>query len=214
MSIEDKNFELTLAETCKTLYERYEQHYKEKTAVLLHNPWSKFNSDHCIKALRLFYGWLRLKLASIRDSESSNCPIKIVCLNGELKVPKNLDCVYINPLIISSYFELMRSISNIEKFSNLKSLSLISATLNNDVIVLIVPRLSFLEFISLNTCEMANGHSKIFENCIALQEIQLIFCKFSDAAPIKLPSQLKGLKIDDDDLYRLDTSECIQLESL
>jgi hypothetical protein len=166
ISNKDKSFELTLAKTCKTLYGRYEQHDKEKTAVVLYDPKSLYlDYAENIKALQLF-GWLRLKFASIRNSQNSNCPVKMLCLNQDFDVPKELDCMCVNSLTILSSLErdFTSTISFVEKFSNLKSLSFISATFNNDVIVSIVPKLSFLGFISLDHCKMASSHLKIFEN--------------------------------------------------
>ena len=116
----------------------------------------------------------------------------------QLKVPKELNCACIDALIIVSSFnrKFMPTISFVENFSNLKSLRLEHVTLNDDIMSM-VSKLSLLEFISLYSCKMANGHlSKIFENCTTLQEIQLLYCNFSDATSIKLPSQLKRFEIE------------------
>ena len=108
MSFKDKSFELALATTCKTLYERYELYYEKKTVVVLYDPWDRFsNYNDNIKALQLRNGWLRLKFTTIWDSLSSNCPAKILCLNGEQKVPKKLDHACIDALIVSSFKEFI-----------------------------------------------------------------------------------------------------------
>ena len=44
MSFKDKSFELALAKTCKTLYERYELYYEKQTAIVLYDPQDKFYS--------------------------------------------------------------------------------------------------------------------------------------------------------------------------
>jgi hypothetical protein len=116
-------FELTLAKTCKALYDRYEQYYENRTAVVLYDPQHEFSCyDENTKEFRLCHGWLHLKFALILDSQISNCPIKILCLNGKLKAPENLDCVCVNSFIIRHFFvELIPTISLIGKFLNLKS---------------------------------------------------------------------------------------------
>ena len=55
MSFKDKSFELALAKTCKTLYERYELYYEKQTAVVLYDPRDKFSYySNSIKALQLY----------------------------------------------------------------------------------------------------------------------------------------------------------------
>ena len=62
---------------------------------------------------------------------------------------------------------------------------------------------------------MTNDHLvKIFEGCISLQEIQLLWCHFSDETPIKPPSQVKRLEMKHNDISKLDVSDCTQLEDL
>ena len=168
---------------------------KQRSYYTTHRT-NSIHYDNSIKALQLRNGWVRLKFTPILDSQSSNCPVKILCLNGALKVPKKLNCACIDALIVSSFEEkFMPTISFVENFSNLKSLSLEYVILNDDIISM-VSKLSLLEFISLYHCKMANGHlPKIFENCTTLQEIQLLYCNFSDETSIKLPSQLKRFKM-------------------
>ena len=106
MPSKNKSFELALGMTCKTLYGRYELYYEKKTAVVLYGPRDKFYSyNRNIKALQLRNDWLRLKFTPIWDSQSSNCPVKILCLNGDPKVPKEFNCACVNALIIISPFE-------------------------------------------------------------------------------------------------------------
>jgi hypothetical protein len=61
---------------------------------------------------------------------------------------------------------------------------------------------------------MTNGHLKILENCIALQEIQLLWYNYSGAASIELPSYLKRSKILHLKTYKFDASDGTQLGSL
>jgi hypothetical protein len=227
LSNKDKNFELTLAKTCKTLYWYYEQYYEKKTAVVLRDPQSE-HSDYSqsIKEFQLHHGWLRLKFASIWDSQSSNCPVKILCLKKKSKMPKELDCRCIDAFVMT-FIEPHRpsppanevlNASFAEKFAKLKSLTLDFTILGDDEISMI-SEFSLLGFISLQCCTMTIGHLKIFEKCTTLQEIQLLFCHYSDAVSIKLPSQLKRFKIQYSgirfhDLIELDASNCAQLECL
>ena len=217
MSFKDQSFELVLATTCKILYERYELYYEKQTVVVLYDPKNEFSSyANTIKALQLRNGWIRLKFTTILDSQSSNCPVKILCLNGLLQVPKELNCACIDALIISLSREkfMLTTISFIGEFSNLKSLRLEYTILNNDGISM-VSKLSLLEFISLYICEMANGHLlKIFERHTTLKEIQLLWCNFPYATSIKLPSQLKRFEIEHPNAVVLDASLCTQLEYL
>ena len=142
-----------------------------------------FYYNSSIKALQLRNGWLRLKLTSIWDSQSSNCPIKILYLDGELKMPKELDYASFNALVIIPRFARslsQLSVSSLENFSNLRSLRLNSLSFNNDMMSM-VSKLSLLEFISLYKCRVANDLLlKIFESCTILQEFRLIFCNYSD----------------------------------
>ena len=89
MSFKDKGFELAFARTCKTLYKRYELYYEKQTAAVLYNPWDRFiDYNDNTKVLQLQNGWLRLKFTPMWDLQSSNCPVKILCLNGTFGVPK------------------------------------------------------------------------------------------------------------------------------
>ena len=128
-------------------------------------------------------------------------------------MPKELDYACIDALIVSSP-KFMPTISFNEKFSNLKSLSFNNVTFNDDRISM-HSKLSLLEFISLEKCRLTNDHlSKLFEDCTTLKEIQLKNCKISGATFIKLPSQMKRFEIQHNDVFKLDASDCTQLESL
>ena len=75
--------------TCRMLYKRYELYYEKQTAVVLYDPRDRFyDYNDNIKALHNYmnrHGWIRFKFTPILDLQSSNCPIKILCLNGELQ---------------------------------------------------------------------------------------------------------------------------------
>jgi hypothetical protein len=209
LSMKDKNSQLILAKTCKTLYERYELHYKDKTAVVLYNPrreYDDFIDD--IGTLQFHHGWLRLKFSSIRDSESSNYP-KILCLNRYFDMPKESDYLCAIALIPSSskpkYIELNASL---EMFTRLKSLSLCNVNFD-DVAFSIISNL-LIEFIQLKLCKIDNH---LVEKC-TIPQIQLVRCKFSGPASIKLPLSLKVFKMSSQKSYKVDASNCIELESL
>jgi hypothetical protein len=68
---------------------------------MLCDPQDKLYDHNNIKVLQLHNGWLRLKFTSIRDSQSGNYPVKIMCSNEELKVFKELDYVCVDALIAS-----------------------------------------------------------------------------------------------------------------
>jgi hypothetical protein len=213
--IEDKNFELTLAKTCKKLYECYEHYYQGKTAAVIYKPRHKFSIyEDFIKVHQLHHGWLRLKFASISDSQSSNCPVSILCLHGELNMLEKLDCVCVNSLIIRhSYKKSMPAVSIVESFSNLKSLIFDNVSLDDHDISMI-SKLS-LEFIYLKYCGMTSGHlQEIFEHCTTLQTIQLMACEFSDEPFIRrLPPQLEKFETHSH-FCKLDASMCTRLETL
>jgi hypothetical protein len=216
MLLIDKHSELSHAKTCKALYEHYEKYYEKKTAVIIYDPLGKYlDYTENIKAFQLHHGWLRLKFASISDSQSSNCPVKVLHLRKECKGLEKLDYVCINALIMEPFFEnaTFQSVSFLEKFSNLRSLSL--NTILKDDMILTFSKLPILEFISLYRCKMITDHlQKIFEHCTTLQGIQLIFCEFPSMISIKLHSQLKIFKISSIQKYKLNASDCTQLGSL
>jgi len=214
-----KRLELKLARTCKTLYERYELYYENKTVIALYDSQNRFyDYDGNIKALHhrmSRHGWVRFKLSPILDLQSSNCPAKNLCLNRALNVPKMLNCACIDALIISPFKgKFMPTISFVESFSNLKCLTLKFFILDNDRMS-IVSKLSLLECIYLYECEMTNDLPKIFENYTTLQEIHIVSCNYSKETPIKLLSQLKRFRIVDhfSDII-VNASDCTQLESL
>jgi hypothetical protein len=211
-------FELKVAKTCKTLYECYEQFYKEKTAVVLYYPKSMYlystYADN-IKFLQRHHDYLRFKFVSIRNSASSNCPVKIVCLNQDLDVPKRLDCLCANTLVACSfepysfepcYTELNASF---KMFKNLKSLSLCNVIFNNSAFS-IISSLPSIEFIQLKSCKISNH---LIEKC-TIPKIQLVYCEFSDPVSIKLLPSLELFEISAYESYTVDVSNCFELESL
>jgi hypothetical protein len=208
------SFELILAKTCKTLYERYEQYYKMRTAVILYDPHNELPHTQNIKALQSHHRWLRLKFDSTWNSQTNSCPIKYLCLYGAIGAPEKLDLGCVTSLMIgsSSVKELMPTIPIIKKFTNLGSLSLDNVILCSNGISML-SKLS-LKFIYLKRCNIDGHLQEIFENYTALQEIQLLSCNHSALLSIKLYSQLKRFKIEDDGLREVDASMCIQLESL
>jgi hypothetical protein len=88
----NEHSKLTLVKTCKALHDRYKQYYEDRTAVVLCNPHEFYEYKDLIKAHKFHNGRLRLKFVLTLDSQISNCPAKILWLNGELEVPENLDC--------------------------------------------------------------------------------------------------------------------------
>ena len=75
-------------------------------------------------------------------------------------------------------------------------------------------KLPLLNFISLLSCDVTEDHlSNIFKECTTLKEFQLSFSSDYDAF-IKLPSRLKGFKIESDKPFEVDASLCTQLKSL
>jgi hypothetical protein len=211
VSIEDKNSQLMLAKTCKTLYGRYELHYKDETAVVLYNPQSKYD-DFCgdINLFQLFNGCLRLKFSSIRDSESSDYPVKILCLNQDSNVPRELDCLSANALImVPSRSRHITLNASLETFTQLMSLSL-SHVIFDDKAFSIVSNFSSIEFIKLKSCKIDNH---LFEKC-TIPQIKLEYCNFLDMGFIKLPLSLEIFEICSHGSYKVDASDCIKLESL
>ena len=69
----------------------------------------------------------------IRDRHSSDCSIKVLCLNEAFKMPQKVNCASIDTLIVSFFKEkLMPTISFAENFTNLKSLRLEYVILSDD----------------------------------------------------------------------------------
>jgi hypothetical protein len=204
-------FKPELAQTCKTLYECYEQFYKEKTAVVLYDPKSKYiNYAKSIESLRLRHRCLHLKFVSISDSASSNCPVKIVCLNQDFDVSKEVDCLCANALIAHSSMPRHGELNaSFDMFTNLSSLSLCHVIFGNNAFSIICS-LSSIKFIQLKLCKI---HSHLVEKC-TIPQIQLEFCEFLDPASMKLPSSLEIFKIASLDSYKVNASDCTQLKSL
>jgi hypothetical protein len=210
VSIKDEDSQLILAKTCKPLYECYERHYKDKTAVVLYNPkkeyhYFKFN----IRRFQLLNGCLRLKFSSIWDPETDNYLIKILCLNQKYNVPE-LDHLSIDALITFSpppdYIELIASLT---MFTRLNSLSLCRVIFDNNAL-LRISNLSSIKFIQLEHCKIDN---QLFEKC-TIPRIQVVYCEFYTPASIKLPSSLKIFAIYSEGSYKMDASDCTQLGSL
>jgi Leucine-rich repeat (LRR) protein len=209
----NKHSELTLAKACKAGY--FRQYYPGKTVVVLYDPHHKLSEyAENIKALQLLHGWEHLKFDSTWDSQSSKCAIKALCLEGAIGAPEKLDLGCVTSLMIgpSSVTEFMSTISIIVKFTNLESLSLSNVTLCSNGISML-SKLS-LKFLYLEHCDINCHLQEIFENCTTLQEIYILSCNHLDFVSIKLHSQLRRFKIEDDGLRRVDASKCTQLESL
>ena len=203
-SFMDTESQLAFAHTCKTVYAYHKQQCKEETFTLVCDPQcdKSLNSQY-IKALERCMsqtGWagvkVTLKIVSVDPQNNYDHPIRALCLNESFQLPNGLDCASLNALIISfSLKEIMPNISFLEKFSNLKSLRLKHVIINDDTMSML-SKLPLLKFISLSNCKMTKVHlSKIFEGCTTLEEIQLLYCNYSDVTSIKLPPQLKRFEI-------------------
>ena len=202
----DTESQLALAHTCTTLYEYHKNQCKEQTFTLLYGAecGDSYISEF-VKALERRMsqpGWagvkVTLKMTRLDVQNSCEYPVKALYFIDVVDLPNGLDCASVNALMIYKYSENEFSQQNVSlfgKFSNLTSLRL-NATTFNDAKISIISKLSLLEFISLHKCNMGNGHlPKIFEGCTSLQEIQLLWCNFSDKTLIKPPSQVKRFEI-------------------
>jgi hypothetical protein len=162
MSFMDKRSKLAFAKARRTLYGHYEQYYRDKTAVIRYNPrssYSNFLDD--IELLQLSNGCLRLKFSLIRNSESSDYSVKILCLNQDFDVPKESDYLCANALIIiPSMPRCVELTASLKAFTNLKSLSLRNVNFDDDAFPIIYS--SFIESIYLNYRKMTS--SQLFEN--------------------------------------------------
>jgi hypothetical protein len=125
VSFMDKHSELPPAKTWKTLYGHYKLYYKEKTVVVQCTPKREYDYFwDSIRTLQLFHGCLRLKFSSTWwDSETSNYPIKILCLNQEYDVPKELDYLSTDAPILTSELDYNELTASLKIFTKLKSLS-------------------------------------------------------------------------------------------
>jgi hypothetical protein len=195
------------------LYGYYELHYMEKTAIVLcslRRKYSYFDND--IELLKLLNGCLRLKFSSIRNSESSGYPVKVVYLNQDFDMPKELDYLCANTLIMvpSKLRHRMELTASLEMATKLKLFGLCNVLFNYDAFS-IISSLSLTGFIQLESCKVDNY---LFEKCTMPQKIQLINCKFSDPRLIRLPLSLEIFKISPQEPYKVDASDCIKLKSL
>jgi Leucine-rich repeat (LRR) protein len=132
------------------------------------------------------------------------------------ELPIGLDCASLNGLIVEfsteENFKLI--VSFLKKLSNLKSLILDFAIINDDT-VSILSRLPSLKSLFLLCCKMTKYHlSKIFEDCTILEETRLYF-KRSEVKSIKLPAQLINFRVFyPNSEVALDLSLCSQLRRL
>ena len=222
----DVESQFALAHTCTVLYKYHEKQCKEQIFTLLCDP--QYNTSFILNYIKAVErrmsqpGWIymkvALKIAQLNAQNSYEYPIKALCLYKMSNLPNVLDSTSVNALMLMNFYSKQafsqQNVSFFGKFSNLTSLKFNDTTFDGDEISM-VSKLSLLELISLYACKMGNGHlPKIFEGCTSLQEIQLSFCKFSDNTPIKPPSQVKRLKIEIDNVFELDVSDCTKLEHL
>jgi hypothetical protein len=220
----DIKSQLALAVTCTMLYAYRNRNYEKKTFTLLYD--SEFNSipDRYIRAIgrRMCQtAWITvkaiLKVAPLSDHNNCEHDVKALHLNSMFNLPNTLDCASLNTLMVrfdSNALFSEQSVSFLEKFRNLKSLRLSNANFSGSSCD-IISTLSLLEFISLDRCDMGNGHlPSILKDCTRLQELELLRCSFSDETPIKLPPQIEIFGIDHLKTFELDASDCIQLSCL
>jgi hypothetical protein len=211
---------LALLRTCKTLYGRYERGSVRKTTVVLYD--SQIPFTHYIDNVRALYSYMRehrsvrLKLVPISDFQNDNYPIKCLCLNEILNLPNGVNGTCVNDLIIASSLEGCKPLISFGKFANLKTLGLENISLNNDM-RLMFSKLNLLEFISLYDCDLSNSNIlDMFEDCISLEELQIMRCKYSDKGilAIILPPKLKSFKIQRHLSFQIDASLCPHFEFL
>lgn len=217
-SFKEKGFELAIAMTCKLLYDRYEQYYEEQTAVVLYNSQDNvLHNNSSIKALQHRNDWIRFKFIPTSNFQRNSPPIKALCLSKELKVPENLNCEDLNALIVasSSPTKFTANIHFFGRFPNLKSLELKSFYFGKHI-VSIFSKIILLEFIYLSFCDATEcDPSKMFANCLSLQEIHLTGFKYRYEVPLSLPAPLKRLEMQKcHEPFEVDASRCIQLKSL
>jgi hypothetical protein len=217
--------QFTLAITCKTLYRYHKTQCTKQIFTLISVPRCRlFDLIYgSIKALEGFMsqtGWvtteITLKGAPPNDKNEYPYPVRALYLCGVLDLPNGLNCANIPALSVEFNPEetsLQLSIFFLKKFSNLKSLRLSWLTFNDDIMSML-PQFSLLELISLDECEMTEDHlSKLITSCATL-EIHLLRCKFPPVELIKLPSQMKRLRVQFLQKVKLDASDCTQLSYL
>jgi hypothetical protein len=221
----DTESQLALAHTCKKIYNYHKEKYREETATFLCsvrriNEYSKYQYCKVLKRWLSETGWTTVEviLEEIStDSQSNNdYPIRALCSDESHELSNELKCESINALILDFSFlesSSLRSISFLEKFSNLKILRFSNIIIDKNIVP-VLSKISLL-IISLNYCEIiGNCLSKIFEVCATVEEIELLFNKFCTTS-MMFPPQVKRLCIEGSYPFMpIDLSRCIQLRSL
>jgi hypothetical protein len=221
----DTNSQLGFAHTCKTIYIHHKQRYKEETVTVLYSqPMDVYYYRKYCKVLERWLGetgWTTVKVTTegiSTDSLNNNSDIiRALYLGRSLQLPNELKYEDINALILNipSKTHISTNPSFLEKFSNLKILSLIHVDINESIIS-IIPKVSLLKIISLNCYSITDYHfSKIFETCTALKEIEL-WGVFHMKSIMFFPPQVERLSIDGYfyENLQIDLSRCTQLWSL
>jgi len=217
-SFKEEGFELLIARTCRTLYRTYDEYHEEQkqTAVVLYD--SQDNDPHynSIKALRNRNYWVRFKFIPISDFQSDSCYVKALSLNQHLKVPQKLNCENIDTLRVASSVptNFTTNISFFGIFTNLKSFELKNVSFG-EYIASIFSKLDSLEFIYLSSCDATGcDPSKMFVNCLTLQEIHLTEFKYRYDVPLSLPAKLQRLEMQKcPQSFEIDASRCMQFKS-
>jgi hypothetical protein len=223
MSFVNISSSLALVRTCKTLYTCYERYYESKTTVVLYD--SQIPFTHYIDNVRALYdymhqhGLVRLKLVPISDFQNDNYPMRVLCLNEMLNLPSGVNSTSVSNLIMVSSLEEKKPIMSFEKFANLKTLGLRNVSLNDDM-RLMFSQLNLLEIISLYDCSNLSGYnlSNMFADCISLEKLQIIGCKYSHEKRLRpiilLPPKLKSFEIQRHLSFQIDASRCTHFKFL
>ena len=225
----DAKSHLALARTCKTLYNYYNGSDKEQ-------PFTFLCDTECCESEFSYYtkivksyidhttGWggvkFILKTVSTNLQNSLEHPIKALLLDKSFKLPNGLDYTSLNVLILEFSDKTGGSKPKLSlgNFSNLKSLTLVSAILNDNVMSMLA-EIPLLKVLYLYCCTIGNDNSqkmKMFKHWTTLEEIQLHHCIVDDSQPIKLPPQLERFIVEEPDgeFEQIDASLCTQLSCL
>jgi hypothetical protein len=177
MSFKDQSFEIAVAMTCRTLYERCKRYYTDQMALMLYDPRGNFSLYRSgIKIFHSFisFDWLRREFISVMDVQNG------ICFSEKFT---NLELLGLNNI----------SFGNIEsifpKLPLLKHSHLSHCTMTEDHFSEMLSNCIHLETVHLMNCK----HPKILKLPPQLKKFEVFGSKISIELDLSLCEKLKHL---------------------